>query len=251
MLCELASCVEQVHQRDLGAVQLPVAGEDAAVLVAVAVAQHDVLLGAGALHQLRDAGQGVELAHDGRGVAQVVDGLEQRHDDQVGHRLVVQRAVQQAHFLLQQQHFQQVAHRLGVADDVVADRLRAEALAHAASRSRRSRAPRAACAEYAAPITRSGRASDSSLQQQRAPRRPPRQLRVVRLDARHRQQFGRPRPRAGPSFAAGPPSRGGSRTLPPRGSADAGAAAPAPRRGAPAASRSMVRRSARNSSARR
>jgi hypothetical protein len=37
--------VEQFHQRDLGAVQLPVAGEDAAVLVAVRVAQHDVLLG--------------------------------------------------------------------------------------------------------------------------------------------------------------------------------------------------------------
>ena len=39
------------RQRDLGPVQLPVAGEDAAVLVAVAVAQHDVLLAAGALHQ--------------------------------------------------------------------------------------------------------------------------------------------------------------------------------------------------------
>ena len=37
------------------------------------------------------------------------------------------RAAQQADFLLQQQRFQQVAHRLGVADDVVADRRRAEA----------------------------------------------------------------------------------------------------------------------------
>ena len=45
--------------------------------------------------------------------------------------LVVQRALQQAHFLLQQQHLQQVAHGFRVADDVVADRLRAEALAHA------------------------------------------------------------------------------------------------------------------------
>ena len=40
------SGVEQLDQRDLGAVQLPVAGEEAAVLVAVAVAEHDVLLGA-------------------------------------------------------------------------------------------------------------------------------------------------------------------------------------------------------------
>ena len=36
-----------------------------------------------AAHQRRDARQRVEVAHDGRGVAQVVDGLEQRHDDQV------------------------------------------------------------------------------------------------------------------------------------------------------------------------
>jgi hypothetical protein len=42
-----------------------------------------------------DAGQRVELAHDGLGVAQVADGLEQRHDDQVVARAVVQRAAQQ------------------------------------------------------------------------------------------------------------------------------------------------------------
>jgi hypothetical protein len=119
--------VEQVDQRDLGAVELPVAGEDAAVLVAVGVAQHDVLLGAAALDQLGDAGQRVELAHDGRGIAQVFDGFEQRHDDQVVGGVAVQRAVHQADFLLQQQHFQQVAHGFGVADDVVADRLFAEA----------------------------------------------------------------------------------------------------------------------------
>jgi hypothetical protein len=49
--------VEQFHQRDLGAVQLPVAGEDAAVLVAVGVAQHDVLLAAAALHQRATPGR--------------------------------------------------------------------------------------------------------------------------------------------------------------------------------------------------
>ncbi|MPM92987.1 hypothetical protein SDC9_140123 [bioreactor metagenome] len=49
--------VKQRHQRNLGAIQLPTAGEDAAVLVAVAVAQHDVLLGTAAAHQRRVAGQ--------------------------------------------------------------------------------------------------------------------------------------------------------------------------------------------------
>jgi hypothetical protein len=128
--------VEQFHECDLGAVQLPVAGEDAAVLVAVRVAQHDVLLGTRTLHQPRDAGQCVEGAHDGRRVAQVFDGFKQRHDDEVadgtlvGAAFFAQRALHQAHFLLQQQHLEQVAHRLGVADDVVADGLSAVALQH-------------------------------------------------------------------------------------------------------------------------
>jgi hypothetical protein len=42
----IGQIVKQIDQRNLGPVQLPVAGEDAAVLVAVAVAQHDVLLAA-------------------------------------------------------------------------------------------------------------------------------------------------------------------------------------------------------------
>jgi len=98
----LASCRNKVHQRNLGPVQLPVAGEDAAVFVAVGVAQHDVLLGAAALHQRGNAGQGVKLAHDGCGIAQVFDGLEQRHHDQVVGCMRVQRATQQPDFLLQQ-----------------------------------------------------------------------------------------------------------------------------------------------------
>jgi len=126
--------VEQFHQRDLGAVQLPVAGEDAAILVAVAVAQHDVLLATTALHQRSHAGQGIELAHDGRGMRQVFDGLEQGHHDEVVFRLGIERAVHQAHFFLQQQHFQQIAHRFGVADDVVANRLVAKALAQRTGR---------------------------------------------------------------------------------------------------------------------
>jgi hypothetical protein len=62
--------------------------------------------------------------------AQVADGLEQRHDDQLVACGVVQRAVHQPAFLEQQQHLEQVAHVLGVADDVVAQRGRAVAPAH-------------------------------------------------------------------------------------------------------------------------
>jgi hypothetical protein len=47
---------EQIDQVDLGAIQLPGAGEAAAVLVAVAVGQHDVLLGARSLHEIRNTG---------------------------------------------------------------------------------------------------------------------------------------------------------------------------------------------------
>ena len=126
----IGKLVEQLHQRDLGPVQLPVAGEDSAVLVAVAVAQHDVLLGTRPLHQLRDSGQCIELAHDGSRVAQVRDRLEQGHNDQFRGCHVVQRSAQQSDLLLQQQHLQQVAHRFGVADDVVPNRLGAELLAH-------------------------------------------------------------------------------------------------------------------------
>jgi hypothetical protein len=122
--------IEQADQRDLGAVELPVAGENAAVLVAVAVAEHDVLLSTRALHQPGHPGQRIELAHDARGIAQVVDGLKQRHHDQVGHRRTIECAAQQRHLLLQQQHFEQIANRLGVADDVVADGRLAVAAAH-------------------------------------------------------------------------------------------------------------------------
>ena len=112
-----AQLVEQGHQGQLGAVKLPVAGENAAILVAVGIAEHDVLLAAAALDHGGHARQAVEVAHDARRIAQVLDGLEQRHGNQAGHGVGIERAAQQAHFLLQHQHFQQVADRFGVADD--------------------------------------------------------------------------------------------------------------------------------------
>ena len=118
--------VEQLDEGDLGTVELPGTREHAAVLVGVGVAEHDVLLGTAALNHVADAGQRVELAHDGRRNAQVADGLEQRDDDEVTHRLAIQRAAQQAGFLEQHRRFEQVGDRLGVRNDVVAQGLAAE-----------------------------------------------------------------------------------------------------------------------------
>ena len=134
----LGKLVKQRHQGNLGTVKLPVAGEDAAVLVAVRVAQHDVLLAVlvmtAACKQLTDARYRIKLAHDGRRLAQVFDGLKKRDHDQVAAGFtsvgVIQNASHQAHLFLQQQYFQQVTHRFGMADDVVTDRLSAKALAH-------------------------------------------------------------------------------------------------------------------------
>ncbi len=93
--------VEHFHQRQFGLVQLPVAGENAAILVAVRIAEHDVLLAATELHQASHTRDGVIAAHDLSRRTQVADGFEQRHHD---HRqtslFAAERAAHQAGFLL-------------------------------------------------------------------------------------------------------------------------------------------------------
>ena len=77
-------------------------------------------------------GRRVEGPHDGLGIAQIGDGFEQgRHDQFDPRRLRRHRtaAVEQAELLLEHEHFQKIADRLGMADDVVADRLRTEGAA--------------------------------------------------------------------------------------------------------------------------
>ena len=78
-------CLADGDQVTLGPVQMPAARQDAAVLVAVAVADHDLLhrrfralalllVLEGALHErVRQ-----EFTQDGRAAFQVVDGLEER-----------------------------------------------------------------------------------------------------------------------------------------------------------------------------
>ena len=183
--------LEQLDQRVLGAVQLPVAGEEAAVLVAVAVAEHDVLLGAAAHDHRQHARLLVELAHDARRIAQVLDGFEQRHDDQVVVGCIVQRAAHQPALLLQQQHLEQVAGVLGVADDVVAQRLGAVALAHLDGGLEDRQF--AACQRGVFGATHAQRPGVvEQLDEQRAALHLV-QRAVVGLDARHLQQLGQHR----------------------------------------------------------
>ena len=122
---------EEFGERGRGAIELPDARDDSAVLVAVGIAEHDVLRRAGIGDERGDPRQRIEIAHDRRGVAQVFDRLEERRDDQIhgsrGDILRGERAVHQAAFLLQEQHLQQIAHRLRVRNDVMADRFVAEA----------------------------------------------------------------------------------------------------------------------------
>ena len=105
-------------------VQLPVGGEAAAVLRGIRVADHHLLP---PLAPAAIPGQREQLAQDVAGVAQVVDGLEQRHDPQ--------RPIR-AGLLLQQLDDQHVRRPCGHRDDVRAQRLgrqprgRAERLEH-------------------------------------------------------------------------------------------------------------------------
>ena len=72
--------LEHLDQADLGLVELPARGDEAAILVAVGIAEHHFLHAAAAVHQLAVIMQRQHPVHDaGRGL-QILDGLEQRHD---------------------------------------------------------------------------------------------------------------------------------------------------------------------------
>ena len=71
-------------QRAMRLPYLPCAGDHAAVLVGVGVAEHDFLLVVPGFEQRLVGGGGPELAADGGRVAQVADGLEERDGLQAG-----------------------------------------------------------------------------------------------------------------------------------------------------------------------
>ncbi len=188
--------LEERHERRLRAIQLPVAREEAAVLVAVAVAEHHVLLRERAEAAAEDHGeharQRVERPHDRLGLPEIADRLEERHHDEVRggrvERSVAQRAPEEAALLLEQQHLEQIAHVLGVRDDVVADRVAAVA---AEGHTRRFEHGQLVARERAVGVREDthGAGVAEQAEEQRAPLGLG-QRRVVRFHARHREQLG-------------------------------------------------------------
>ncbi len=102
-------------------VQRPLAGEDAAFLVAVAVADHDLLDrgGPGGAHGAQAALRNrvrEESAHDGRRAFEVFGSFEERGHGQATNQ-PLRCALRQARFPREQVHHEQVAELTGHADD--------------------------------------------------------------------------------------------------------------------------------------
>jgi hypothetical protein len=110
-------CTADAGQFDLGLVQFPARGQEAAVLVAVGVAEHDFLLVAAAGDQLRGRPGAEDAVHGRRALLQILDGFEERDDVDVELRLGTRQ--QQAGFLEQQGEFEQVGNAVGLRDDAV------------------------------------------------------------------------------------------------------------------------------------
>ena len=109
----------ELLQGDLGPVNLPVAGEEAGILVAVRVSEHHLLkrfalLTAGD-QELAVEGIGEQAPHHGRGALQILHGLEQGNDQQVG---APGEGIHQARLLGQEEYFEQVGHRVTHRDHV-------------------------------------------------------------------------------------------------------------------------------------
>ena len=121
--------IRQRLQRDLGPVDLPVAGEEAGILVAVGIAQHHLLQGLVAIavadQQLAVEGIGEQPFHHRGGPLQILHRLEQGDHQQgrlLGHR------IHQTGFLRQQHHLQQVGDGVTHGDHIGAADAAAELL---------------------------------------------------------------------------------------------------------------------------
>ncbi|SOT40155.1 hypothetical protein F01_260221 [Burkholderia cenocepacia] len=182
---------EQVDEREFRAIQLPVRREEAAVLVAVRVAEHHFLFGALMRDQRVDARQREVVAHDARRVAQVGDRLEQRDHHQAVLRVAArhaERAFEQARLLLQQQHLDEVADGFRMRNDVVAHRARTELRADLARLL--EHAQLALRERRVFEVRRAQRARIGERGEQHAQLVFLRERRIVGLDAGAREQFG-------------------------------------------------------------
>ena len=113
--------LEHLDQADLGLVELPARGDEAAILVAVGIAEHDFLHAAAAVDQLAVVVHRQHAVHDAAGGLQILDGLEQRHDVDGA----AAGGMDQAGLLQQQRDLQHVGHALAHRDDALGDRGRA------------------------------------------------------------------------------------------------------------------------------
>jgi hypothetical protein len=109
-----AGVAAQRRQRKLGAVQRPVGGHVAAILVAVGIPEHHLLPVSARLQQGAIRGFGKRGVHDVGTTRKVVDGLEQGNDVELRRTGAVQPA-----FLQQQRDLQQVRYRRAFRNHVV------------------------------------------------------------------------------------------------------------------------------------
>src|SRR5262245_43550910 len=122
-----ADAVARKHldQRDLRLVELPVRREISPVLVAVGVAEHDLLHIAAAREQPAVLADGKQAVHDGATATQIGDGFEQRH--YIDCEPAGRARGEQAGLFRQQRHFQDVTRAFCPGNYVVRERVRAEA----------------------------------------------------------------------------------------------------------------------------
>ncbi len=117
--------LEHLDQADLGLVELPARGDEAAVLVGIGIAEHHLLLAAEIVDEAAVFGNGEQPVHHADAGAQVVDRLEQRDHVERGPPV----GADEPDLLEQQRELQHVRDALGLGDDAGADRVGAVGLA--------------------------------------------------------------------------------------------------------------------------
>ncbi len=110
---------EYFDERDLRLVELPARGQETAILVAVGVAQHDLLDAAAAFEQARVFRQAQQLVHHVAAMAQILDRFEERHDIEIESALA---RPQQTRFFQQHGGLENVGDASGLRNHIVRHR---------------------------------------------------------------------------------------------------------------------------------
>jgi hypothetical protein len=79
---------EHLDQRDFRLVEFPAGSQETAILVAVRIAEHDLLHAGAAFQQAQVFGETQQLIHDSAAMAQILDCLEQRDDIEIERAVV-------------------------------------------------------------------------------------------------------------------------------------------------------------------